>query len=94
MLTKLNNDLVKTTMKYLDNAEPYLLRSITNKLKIQVSTDDKYDYGVYMNDIELYCYNSLENTIKVSFFDIKLFIILARSDCNPKYLIFIFFTSF
>lgn len=65
MLTKLNNDLVKTTMKYLDNAEPYLLKSITNKLGIQVSTNDKYDYGVYMDDIETYCYNSLENTIKV-----------------------------
>ncbi len=52
-------------MNYLDNAEPYLLKSITNKLNIQVSTDDKYDYGVYMDDIELYCYTSLENTIKV-----------------------------
>ena len=65
MLSKLNNDLVKTIIKYLDNAEPYLLKSITNKLNIKVSTDDKYDYGVYMDDIETYCYSSLENTIKV-----------------------------
>ncbi|CAH1192832.1 Hypothetical protein DAL_151 [Psychrobacter phage D'Alembert] len=64
-LTELNNKLVRTTMKYLDGAEPYILRSITNKLSIEVITNDKYDYGVYMDEIETYCYASLENTIKV-----------------------------
>lgn len=64
-LELLNNKLVRTTMKWLDTAEPYLLKSITNKLNIKVNTNDKYDYGVYMDDIENYCYISLENTIKV-----------------------------
>lgn len=64
-MEQLKNKLVRTTMKWLNTAEPYLLRSITNKLDIKVNTNDIYDYGVYMDEIEIYCYASLENTIKV-----------------------------
>ena len=64
-MDNLNNKLIPIVMQYLDNAEGYLLKSITNKLAIKVNTDDKYDYDVYMEDIEKYCYMSLENTVKV-----------------------------
>ena len=41
------------------------LRLITAKFKIDPMTNDKYDFGSYMDSILFYCNASLENSINI-----------------------------
>lgn len=41
------------------------LRFITSKFNIDPMTNDKYDYGSYMDSILFYCNASLENSINI-----------------------------
>ena len=47
---------------YVDGAK---LRLITSHFNIDLMTNDKYDYGCYLDSILYYCNDSLDNSINV-----------------------------
>lgn len=64
-MKKLNDALVTELMEYLDKADPYILRLITNRFDIDVRNTSKYEYHVFMVEIEKWCKLDIGNTINV-----------------------------
>lgn len=50
---------------WLNYVDGYKLRLITNYFNIDPMTNDKYDYGCYMDAILYHCNDSLENSINI-----------------------------
>lgn len=55
----------QTINEWLNYRNGLELRLITDKFNINPMTNDKYDYGSYMDSILFYCNASLENSINI-----------------------------
>ena len=58
-------DISQALNEWLNYRNGLELRLIANKFSIDPMTDDKYDYGSYMDAILFYCNASLGNSINI-----------------------------
>ena len=61
----LKDTIAQTINEYLEYEDGYKLRLITDHFKINTMTDDKYDYGCYMDAILISCLLDLHNSIAI-----------------------------
>lgn len=65
MNIKLSSLIATQLNLWLDYVEGAKLRLITDYFNIDPMTNDKYDYGCYMDAILYHCNDSLENSINI-----------------------------
>ncbi len=58
-------DISQTLNEWLNYRNGMELRLIADKFKIDPVTDDKHDYGSYMDAILFHCNDSLENSLNI-----------------------------